>query len=125
MEKFWTWWQHIPENINPVILTAGSFQVRYYGLMYIIAFVTVYILVMYRIKKEKLEFTNDLILDFLFYGILAVLIGGRLGYVAFYEPAYFFKHPLKIIAPFEMINGRLSYTGISGMSLYRRRASSR
>jgi prolipoprotein diacylglyceryltransferase len=51
MENFLSWWNHIPEYINPNIVTIGSFQIRYYGLMYVVAFAIVYLLVLYRLTK--------------------------------------------------------------------------
>ena len=45
MYDFQTWWQHLPQNIDPVIFEIGSFKLQYYGLMYIVAFGITYILV--------------------------------------------------------------------------------
>jgi phosphatidylglycerol:prolipoprotein diacylglycerol transferase len=44
MEQLINVWQHIPENIDPNIISIGQFQVRYYGMMYIVAFAIVYLL---------------------------------------------------------------------------------
>ena len=52
------WWNHIPEHINPNILEIGSFQVRYYGLMYVAAFTTIYLLVLGRLKNEGYEYSK-------------------------------------------------------------------
>lgn len=46
------WWNHIPEHINPNIIAIGSFQIRYYGLMYVAAFGTIYLLVLGRLKRK-------------------------------------------------------------------------
>jgi len=114
---FFKWWQHIPEHICPYILKVGSFEIRYYGLMYIAAFFTIYSLVMYRLKAEKFDYSKELIQDYFFWSILGVLIGGRLGYVLFYDPKYFIRHPWHIILPFDF-SGGLHYTGIYGMSYH-------
>jgi phosphatidylglycerol:prolipoprotein diacylglycerol transferase len=53
MNEFLIWWQHLPEKMNPVIFSLGGFRLQYYGLMYLVAFASVYILVIYRIKREK------------------------------------------------------------------------
>jgi len=111
------WWAHIPEHLNPDIFRFGSFQIRYYGLMYLLAFLTVYGLLMYRVKHEKLEYSRELIQTYFIYAILGVLIGGRLGYVIFYDWSYYSKHLLQIFLPFNFSNG-FCYTGISGMSFH-------
>ena len=118
MEEFWDWWQHLPQNISPVIFEIGSFKLQYYGLMYIVAFAVTYFLVLYRLKHEdRFEITSDQVKDVLTYMILGLIIGARLGYVLFYNLAYYFKHPLEIILPFSFTNG-VTFTGISGMSYH-------
>jgi phosphatidylglycerol:prolipoprotein diacylglycerol transferase len=55
--------------------------------------------------------------DMLLYGVLGVILGGRLGYVLFYNLSYYARHPLEIFLPFEFSNG-ITFTGISGMSYH-------
>ena len=110
-------WQHLPEHINPNILEIGSFQLRYYGLMYIIAFMLTYILVTYRIKRENYTFSTEVIQDFFVWGIVGLILGARLGYVFFYNFDYYLKYPLEIILPFDFAHG-MRYVGISGMSYH-------
>ncbi len=118
MENFLIWWQHLPEKMSPVVFEIGWFKLQYYGLMYIFAFATVYGLVQYRLKNEKrFNVTGDQVKDLAVNMILGVIIGGRLGYVIFYNPAYYLRHPLEIILPFNFSNG-LTFTGISGMSFH-------
>ncbi len=110
-------WQSIPFHINPNIIEIGSFQLRYYSLMYLVAFGLVYLLVQYRIKKENYAFKIETIQDYFIWAILGVILGGRLGYVLFYNFGYYMSHPLEIILPFEFSNG-IRFTGISGMSYH-------
>jgi phosphatidylglycerol:prolipoprotein diacylglycerol transferase len=118
MDEFWDWWQHLPANLDPVIFQIGSFKLQYYGLMYIVAFATTYILVLYRIKREeRFDITKDQVKDLTTYLILGLIVGARLGYVIFYNPSYYLKHPLEIILPFSFSNG-VTFTGISGMSYH-------
>jgi len=113
-----TWWQHLPQNISPVIFEIGWFKLQYYGLMYIVAFGITFFLVLHRLKYEKrFEFTTDQIKDITTYLILGLIVGARLGYVLFYNFSYYIKHPLEIILPFSFSNG-LTFTGISGMSYH-------
>ena len=111
------WWHNIPKHINPNIVEIGSFQLRYYGLMYVVAFTVVYLLVLYRLKNEKYEFPKETIQNYFGWAIIGVIIGGRLGYVLFYDFKYFAANPLRIICPFDISNG-LHYVGISGMSYH-------
>lgn len=111
------WWNNIPKHINPEIFEIGSFQVRYYGLMYVVAFAVVYLLVVYRINSEKYDYSKELIQNYFTWAILGVIVGGRLGYVIFYNLEYFINNPLEIIFPFDLSNG-CRFTGISGMSYH-------
>jgi phosphatidylglycerol:prolipoprotein diacylglycerol transferase len=118
MSEFWDWWQHLPQNINPVIFEIGWFKIQYYGASYIAAFALTYFLVLYRITHEKrFTFTRDQINDITTYAILGLIIGARLGYVLFYNLAYYLHHPLEIFLPFSFSNG-FAFTGISGMSYH-------
>lgn len=95
-------------EIDPVIFSLGPLQVRWYGLMYVLGFTASYFLVLKQIRDREdskllKHFENiNLIL------ILAVIIGGRLGYVLFYNFSYYLKHPLEIVATW---NGGMSFHG--------------
>ena len=118
MYEFWSWWQHWPENIDPVIFSIGSFRLQYYGLMYIVGFAITYFLAWNRIKhEERFEISTDQLKDVITYMILGLIIGARLGYVVFYNLPYYLKHPLEIFLPFSFSNG-FAFTGISGMSYH-------
>jgi phosphatidylglycerol---prolipoprotein diacylglyceryl transferase len=118
VEEFWDWWQHLPQNIDPVIFSVGSFRLQYYGLMYIVAFAITFFLVLYRVKREdRFEITSDQVKDLTTYMILGLVVGARLGYVVFYNLSYYLKHPLEIILPFSFSDG-VTFTGISGMSYH-------
>lgn len=115
---FRDWWQHLPRSIDPTIFEIGSFQLRYYGLMYIVAFALTYGLLVYRARRDGFSwYTPERIQDLMVWFIVGTILGGRLGYVLFYDLAYFAAHPLRIILPFEM-NGGFRFTGISGMSYH-------
>ncbi len=117
MESLINVWQNLPAQISPTLFGIGSFQLRYYSLMYIVAFALVYSLVLYRIKQEKYEYTAETIQDYMVWAMLGVIIGGRLGYVLFYNFGYYWQHPLEIILPFDFSNG-MKFTGLSGMSYH-------
>jgi phosphatidylglycerol:prolipoprotein diacylglycerol transferase len=117
VEAFWDWWQHLPYQMSPTLLAIGGFQLRWYGLMYIVAFGVVYLLLRHRLRTEGLGYSTEQIQDYLFWVILGVMLGGRLGYVLFYDPGYFLAHPLQIFLPFEF-RGGFRFTGIAGMSYH-------
>ena len=118
MNGFLNWWQHLPENMNPVIFELGPLKPQYYGLMYIVAFGTTYLLVLYRLRhEESFGVSKDQVLDLTTYMILGLIIGARLGYVLFYNFSYYLRHPLEIFLPFEFSNG-IAFIGFSGMSYH-------
>jgi len=118
MINWLNFYQHLPEHINPVAFKIGICSIDYYSLMYILAFLTVYLLLIYRIKKKEGQYSKNFILDFMFYAILGVLIGGRLGYVLFYNFPYYLHHLLEIISPISVTSSGLRVTGIYGMSFH-------
>lgn len=76
-------------QFDPVAFSLGPLSVRWYGLMYLVAFVQFIWLGRLRIKSRPSILTVEQLDDLLFYGMLGVIVGGRLGQVIFYEPAYF------------------------------------
>jgi len=118
MDDFWHWWQHLPENIDPVIFQVGSFRLQYYGVMYIVAFALSFFLTLYRAKNEtRFEISINQLRNIMLYMFLGLFIGARLGYVVFYNFSYYIKHPLEIVLPFSFSNG-ITFVGISGISYH-------
>ncbi len=95
-------------NIKPYIVKIGPFEVRWYGLMYLLGFIASYILVRYQIKKKKLPVPTKIIDEIYFYLILGLIIGARLGYVIFYNLGEYIKNPLEIFAVW---HGGMSFHG--------------
>ena len=95
-------------QFDPVAFSLGPLSVRWYGLMYLLAFVQFILLGRQRIKTRPGFITVEQLDDLLFYGMLGVIIGGRLGQVLFYEPTYFLAHPLEIFAVWK---GGMSFHG--------------
>jgi phosphatidylglycerol:prolipoprotein diacylglycerol transferase len=117
--EFWRWWQHLPANIDPVLFEIGGFRIQYYGLMYLVAFALTYLLVRHRLRCEARFQSISLarVQDFLTVMILGVIVGGRLGYVLFYNPRHYLANPLEIVLPFRF-DGGFQFTGIAGMSFH-------
>ena len=106
-----------PSWIKPEIIP--GLPIRWYGLMYLVAFLIAYWLFKYQIKERKLKVNNDDVLNLFFWSIIGLLIGARAFAVTIYDPTgYYLHHPLQIILPFARVNGRLVFTGIQGMSYH-------
>ena len=106
-----------PSWIKPEIIP--GLPIRWYGLMYLVAFLIAYWLFKYQIKERKLKVNNDDVLNLFFWSIIGLLIGARAFAVTIYDPTgYYLHHPLQIIVPFARVNGRLIFTGIQGMSYH-------
>ena len=95
-------------NIDPVAIRLGPLSVHWYGLMYLTGFATVWVLGSWRIKMGKTRLTQKDLEDLIFYAVLGVVLGGRLGYVLFYKPMYYFSHPQEI---FFLWQGGMSFHG--------------
>ncbi|MBI4146247.1 prolipoprotein diacylglyceryl transferase [Candidatus Woesearchaeota archaeon] len=98
----------ITHNINPTILHLGPLEIRWYGVMYLLAFLIVHYYCKRAIKQGKLKITEKELDDLLGQQVLAMIIGARIFYALFYNPTYFMQYPWKIIAVWE---GGLSFHG--------------
>jgi len=112
-----SFWNEIPYKVSPYLIQFNGFGIRYYSLMYVLAFVTFYFLVKYRLKTEHFFIKAIHLDDFIVWAATGVLLGGRIGYVIFYDLNYYLDNPLSIFLPFNFSNGFV-FTGISGMSYH-------
>lgn len=86
----------VPWDVNPEIFRIGTFAVRWYGLLFASSFLFGYIIMLKIFRNENL---SDALLDKLtIYMAVGVIAGARLGHCLFYEPVYYFSHPLEILA---------------------------
>ena len=114
-------------QFDPVALAIGPLAIRWYGLMYLAAFLQFWWLGRKRIlthpQLSTAGWTVPQLDDLLFYGMLGVIVGGRLGQVVFYEPGHYLAHPLEILAVWK---GGMSFHGgflgvLVAMGLYARK----
>ena len=84
-------------NIKPVFLDLGPIQLRWYGLMYMISFIIGYFVLKRLAKRKKLAMSTDDLYDLLFFLILGVMVGGRLGYVLLYDFGSYIQRPIEIL----------------------------
>jgi phosphatidylglycerol:prolipoprotein diacylglycerol transferase len=86
-------------QFNPVALQLGPVAIHWYGLMYLVAFGLFFWLATLRTRQApyaQAGWTRRDVEDLLFYGVLGVIVGGRLGYALFYKPGYYAANPLEI-----------------------------
>ena len=110
-------------TIDPVALQLGPVAIHWYGLTYLVAFGLFLWLASLRVKQPQyaaLGWTRRDVEDLLFYGVLGVVIGGRLGYVLFYKPGHYASHLGEVFAVWK---GGMSFHGgllgvIVAMSLF-------
>lgn len=96
-------------RFDPVALQLGPLAVHWYGLMYVLAFAAFILLGRWRMKQRpETGWTPRELDDLLFWGVLGVVVGGRLGQVLFYEPGHYLSNPAEILAVWK---GGMSFHG--------------
>ena len=99
-------------NLNPIALKLGPLEIHWYGIMYMLAFIIGYALLRRRVHHEPYtdepSWSADDVSSVIFYTIAGVLLGGRLGYVLFYKPVYYFTHTLDMV---KIWDGGMSFHG--------------
>ena len=98
---------HLP-TINPVAFSVGPVQIHWYGLMYLFAFIIFYILGRMRARNPLYGVPIAKLDDLLFYGIIGVIVGGRMGYMLFYNFSTLLAEPLSL---FMIWQGGMSFHG--------------
>jgi phosphatidylglycerol:prolipoprotein diacylglycerol transferase len=102
-------------QIDPVIVHIGPLAVRWYGVMYILGFIAAYFIIRFWGRRRQLSLTNDDVADLLFYLAIGVIVGGRLGYVLFYNFSYYLANPLRIL--FINQGGMSFHGGLVGVTI--------
>ncbi|SFG91270.1 prolipoprotein diacylglyceryl transferase [Neptunomonas qingdaonensis] len=98
-------WVH---DIDPIALDLGFIQVHWYGLMYLVGFGAAFWLGGYRARQAGSGWTEEQVSDLIFWGAMGVVLGGRMGYVLFYNFDQFLADPLWLFAVWE---GGMSFHG--------------
>ncbi|OOE97917.1 prolipoprotein diacylglyceryl transferase [Salinivibrio sp. IB643] len=110
-------------SIDPILIELGPIAVRWYGLMYLLGFVFALWLANHRATKPNSGWNKEEVSDLLFAGFLGVVLGGRIGYVLFYQLDAFIADPLFL---FKVWTGGMSFHGgllgvITAMAWYARK----
>ena len=95
-------------NIDPVAISLGPIKIHWYGLMYVIGFLALWFFATRRAKRPDSGWTAEQVGDFVFYGALGVILGGRLGYMLFYNLPHYIAHPFDV---FKVWQGGMSFHG--------------
>jgi phosphatidylglycerol---prolipoprotein diacylglyceryl transferase len=95
-------------NINPTFLSLGFFEIRWYGLFFVLGFFVVYFFLKKQVKDGFLKIQEKDLDSLLFFSILGMIVGARLFAVFVYNPGYYFSNPLEIFAFWK---GGLSFHG--------------
>lgn len=95
-------------NIDPVAVHLGPLQVHWYGLMYVFGLLALWFLAARRAKRPNSGWKPEEIGDLVFYGALGVILGGRIGYMLFYNLPHYLSHPLDM---FKVWEGGMSFHG--------------
>lgn len=95
-------------DIDPIALTLGPFVIRWYALAYVAGIVLGYLYVVRMAEKHGPVFTKEAKDNLILFAIIGVLLGGRLGYVLFYQSGYYLSHPLEAL---KVWHGGMSFHG--------------
>lgn len=102
-------------EINPIAIELGPLKVHWYGIMYLLAFGTAWGLANYRAKKSSNNWDAQQVSDLIFFGAMGVILGGRCGYVLFYNFGQFLDDPLWLLRVWE--GGMSFHGGLLGVAL--------
>ena len=95
-------------DIDPLALALGPLKIHWYGLMYLIGFGAFWALGRYRARRPDAGWTAPMVDDLLFYGVIGVIVGGRLGYMLFYGFDQILANPLNLLKVWQ---GGMSFHG--------------
>ncbi len=112
-------------DIDPVALQLGPIKIHWYGIMYLVGFASAWWLARWRARRADSGWQEVEVGDLIFYAALGVVLGGRVGYILFYDFGSFLTNPLMI---FKVWEGGMSFHGgllgvIVAMALYARRTA--
>lgn len=99
-------------EINPIAIQIGPISIAWYGIMYLLGFVAAFRLARIRVKQDWSPLSKKHIDDVIFYAVIGVILGGRLGYMLFYDTMHLISNPLSwLIALPQLWNGGMSFHG--------------
>jgi phosphatidylglycerol---prolipoprotein diacylglyceryl transferase len=102
-------------NIDPEIISLMGFPVRYYGTLFAGGIVLSIMVLKWIFKRENIS--PDKLDTLTIYGMVGIFVGARLGHCLFYDPSYYFEHPLEMLLPIQISDqGEYKFTGYLGLA---------
>ena len=95
-------------NINPIAIDFGFIKISWYAISYILGIFSSWFLILKIVKIKKINVSNKIISELINNCMIGIILGGRLGYVFFYNPEYYFHNLIEI---FKIWNGGMSFHG--------------
>jgi phosphatidylglycerol:prolipoprotein diacylglycerol transferase len=95
-------------DIKPYLFKAGSIELRWYGMMYLLGFLSSYLIMSSRVRKKGMAVSGEEIENIFFFIMLGLILGARIGYASIYNSGYYAAHPLEIFAVWR---GGMSFHG--------------
>jgi phosphatidylglycerol---prolipoprotein diacylglyceryl transferase len=106
---------YIHWNVDPVIINIFGISLRYYGVLFVSGLILCYLLLQWIYKKENIPLSK--LEKLTIYGVIGIFAGARLAHCLFYEPSYYFSHPLEIILPIQpTADGGYKFSGYQGLA---------
>jgi phosphatidylglycerol---prolipoprotein diacylglyceryl transferase len=106
---------YINWNVDPEIINVFGISIRYYGLLFVSGLILCLYILRWIFRRENIP--QELLETLAIYGIIGIFVGARLGHCLFYEPSYYFAHPLEIIFPIQPLpGGGYKFSGYQGLA---------
>jgi phosphatidylglycerol:prolipoprotein diacylglycerol transferase len=102
-------------NIDPVLFSIGPVEIRYYGLVYVVAFMLGYFYFDYLIKSKRIKLEREELYDLILYNMIGVLVGSRLIHIIFWDPLHYLMQPWKVLYVWE--GGMAFHGGLLGVAI--------
>lgn len=101
-------------DIDPIMFSIFGYELRYYTLCFLLAFIVSYVIMLKAFTRENKS--QELLDQLSIYIFIGTLLGARLGHCLFYEFDYYKDHPLEMILPFTFVDGKFTVTGFHGLA---------
>jgi phosphatidylglycerol:prolipoprotein diacylglycerol transferase len=106
---------YINWNVDPEIINVFGISIRYYGLLFVSGLILCIYILGWIFIRENIP--QELLEKLSIYGIIGIFVGARLGHCFFYEPSYYFAHPLEMILPIQLLpDGGYKFSGYQGLA---------
>lgn len=109
-----SFWQHVPENIDPVVFSIGSFSLYWYAVFFLLGWAVAVGILFSRVAKKEIILGKQVLWDIALVSLTSAIIGGRLGYAVFYDQSLL-SRPSLLVSPFSESG---AFVGIRGMSFH-------